>query len=292
MPNKTTKLFPDKPEWNIISTNDDVVTKVTKNKYWQTKTLFCRTYMALDDLCDFLRDTHAMAWAYIVHDKDVNEDGTPKQPHIHFVAKWEDGIRLSYLGKHTRGQQTHVDVCKHGTKASVAYLTHKKQPTKHQYNDTDVVSFNIDVLLETKKQRKEKDNECFLDDLVALSMRELAVKYGRDLMKNFKSYQEFICDMNVQEADKDLENIENELSNKQVFDYYGVSWDNYVKAYNASLATYLVEAIADSECIVDSKHLHALIYGYAKYAKLERDIYLKTHKYEIRDAFNDDSEVY
>ena len=94
-------------------------------------------------------------WAYIIHDKDVQEDGSPVEPHIHLylnfgqsnakfetVAKWFDD-----------GEQRVHKVT--GRKSDVLlYLTHKNKPHKHQYSDEEVKS-NFDI-----KKAIEDDKEC------------------------------------------------------------------------------------------------------------------------------------
>lgn len=37
-------------------------------------------------------------WAYVLHDKDVNEDGTPVEPHVHIVIELYESRQFSTIG--------------------------------------------------------------------------------------------------------------------------------------------------------------------------------------------------
>lgn len=44
----------------------------------------------ITEVCSFLSNMGA-GWAYILHDRDKKEDGSPAKPHFHVVAGWEVG---------------------------------------------------------------------------------------------------------------------------------------------------------------------------------------------------------
>lgn len=81
----------------------------------------------------------AVRYAYILHSKDLKEDGTPKTPHIHIYAETTaSGKRLgTYLNEIARclGVSTlAVSVEKpNDPEACIQYLIHKNAPEKHQY---------------------------------------------------------------------------------------------------------------------------------------------------------------
>lgn len=41
---------------------------------------------SFEDRMRYLEETYS-TWAWILHDKDVKEDGTLKKPHVHFIVK-------------------------------------------------------------------------------------------------------------------------------------------------------------------------------------------------------------
>ena len=69
------------------------------------------------------------------------------------------------------------------------YLVHKNDPDKIQYQLSDVVTDDLpfwQTLVSSKP-----DNGEFVVDLANLSPLEMAVKYGRDYIKNYSKYADF-----------------------------------------------------------------------------------------------------
>lgn len=77
----------------------------------------------------------------ILHDKDVKEDGTPDEPHIHYIIRWtgapryasglakEFGIDKRFFVPIYGGDETNT-----GLKYSLTYLVHKDLLDKYQYS--------------------------------------------------------------------------------------------------------------------------------------------------------------
>lgn len=98
-------------------------------------------------------------YLYILHDKDVDENGKKKNPHhhvyLHFnnarcfdnVASWF-GLSVAFVSKI------------HGTFAdAVEYATHQNAPNKHQYDKSEVTAnFDFEKVIESNQERKEKHN--------------------------------------------------------------------------------------------------------------------------------------
>lgn len=76
-------------------------------------------------------------YAYCFHDMDVNEDGSPKLKHLHFVA--EDRHSLKKWAEHFGLPVNMIEIC-HGFRASNRYLIHLDDPEKYQYSRSIVVS--------------------------------------------------------------------------------------------------------------------------------------------------------
>lgn len=85
-------------------------------------------------------------WAYIRHDKDITEDGSPKSPHWHIVMQTKTAIYLSSIAKWFGIEENFIDIPK-GRGAGkfldcVEYLTHEspaqQDQGKHRYADTEV----------------------------------------------------------------------------------------------------------------------------------------------------------
>lgn len=95
-------------------------------------------------------DDNITAWAYIVHDQDVSENGTPTEAHIHLVIVLKDSRQISsianYIGVPTQcvcfirqkrkvGKRMYADIG-----GALSYLTHRNTPDKYQYDDSKVVA--------------------------------------------------------------------------------------------------------------------------------------------------------
>lgn len=133
---------------------------------------------------------------YIVeHDKDLNENGETKEKHFHIVftvpvrMRFKQVFNLFNAGEE---QNTLVQVSDDLTH-DIRYLTHKDNPEKHQYDDSEIISNNVErynKYVGGRCDTDEEKNEIFIDDLCSFSVREMCIKYGRDYMRYYKQYNE------------------------------------------------------------------------------------------------------
>lgn len=89
-------------------------------------------------------------WAYVLHDKDVNEDGTPVEPHVHIVIELYESRQFSTIGGYVGVQAQYVCAIRQRRKVgkrmmsdiggALSYLTHRNAPDRYQYEDTDVIA--------------------------------------------------------------------------------------------------------------------------------------------------------
>ena len=56
--------------------------QITKGRYWQA-VLWCENL--IDDWQDVIDEKLQVPFAYCIHDKDVKQDGTPRNPHVHCI---------------------------------------------------------------------------------------------------------------------------------------------------------------------------------------------------------------
>lgn len=96
-------------------------------------------------------------WAYILHDKDKMEDGSPKPPHYHIVLKLGTAVDVETIAKWFQIPSNFVDIPK-GWGAfldCVEYLTHEAKPEKHHYGDDEVcANFDFRGALNRKNQNR------------------------------------------------------------------------------------------------------------------------------------------
>lgn len=81
-------------------------------------------------------------YAYITHDKDLDDDGMPLKPHTHFIGKRETTITPSGVCYHLGISEVSLANIKNW-KAAVRYLVHADNGRKFQY-DHSLVTANFE----------------------------------------------------------------------------------------------------------------------------------------------------
>lgn len=145
-------------------------------------------------------------WFRIIHDKDIQEDGTPKTPHIHCIVELKSRVRFSTMLSRTS------EYCKIPVKCIslqdirnmpkiIQYLTHKNDKSKYQYEDDQVDTNNRDrytylvksedkVALTTEELFDIIDNSKNVRELVKAVGIDMYVKYGRVIEMLWKDKKE------------------------------------------------------------------------------------------------------
>lgn len=108
-------------------------------------------------------------WAYIVHDRDKDEDGNLKRPHVHIYIKTFKRQKTTRIAKTLGLAENFVEV-KKGRKASaranaLRYLCHrtkKAKHTKYQYDYEEVVAnFNYIKFMKEQDELYSFDNALY-----------------------------------------------------------------------------------------------------------------------------------
>lgn len=91
-------------------------------------------------------------WAYILHDKDTDENGALKKPHIHWVGRATPRC-LSVVAGFLGLPENNIEVVKNFDN-TVCYLIHLNDIDKYQYSPDDVESnfSNIGQLLRRRSE--------------------------------------------------------------------------------------------------------------------------------------------
>lgn len=125
----------------------------------------CKFGFTLDKLKEFILWQSIKDYAYILHDKDIKDDGSPKEEHIHLMLRFTGAVPTSAIlakcnavfGENVvRVEQ--LEKCKKW-KSAIAYLTHENVTGKHIYDRKEVYS-NYEF---------EKDIEDALSDGIRLN---------------------------------------------------------------------------------------------------------------------------
>lgn len=95
-------------------------------------------------------ESNIKTWAYILHDKDTQEDGTLKEPHVHIVLELNESVKYSTAGGYVGVPAQYVQHIRQRVKAgkrwyadiggALSYLTHRNAPDRYQYSDDDVIA--------------------------------------------------------------------------------------------------------------------------------------------------------
>lgn len=174
----------------------------------------CVTYLSEMQLQECLQRAGDMirGYAYCYHDKDVNDDGTRKEPHMHLVLwlynpKCINNLRgwfdRGFVDDNGEKINTLIQPC-HDIKAAAEYLIHKNDPDKYQYLPESVV-YSDPELFESPETQKEDNAILALEDLLSgMSLRECSLKYGRDFMFHYGHIKQLWLDILRQEKGIEL----------------------------------------------------------------------------------------
>lgn len=92
-------------------------------------------------------------FSYILHDKDVTEDGEVKKAHIHWLGRRKNASGLKYVAEIMGLKENEVEIIKNW-KGAVRYLTHIDYPDKYRYEVEDIVT-NMDNIVAYFEQISE-----------------------------------------------------------------------------------------------------------------------------------------
>lgn len=148
-------------------------------------------------------------YAYIIHNMDKQLDDNnniiDKPLHCHLLITFNQNVSIKTI------KERIIEYTEHNMfgqplkdkRGAYRYLTHKDDSDKYQYNDIDIVNyddyfskFDITTDLQVSKEYQEINN--MIDDYSTLSYRQLACKYGKDFIRNFRAYQ-FYFDLIIEQ---------------------------------------------------------------------------------------------
>lgn len=143
-------------------------------------------------------------WCYILHDKDLNEDGTIKEPHYHVLidcynANSESGVKKWFAWcKDKEGKHVNT-LCEVGQDRCYLtdYLTHKNEADKYHYEEIEIARYSDMLMIAGVKPRNDQENALnIIDDmLLGATYYELCRHYGREFIINCSRYEDMIARM-------------------------------------------------------------------------------------------------
>ncbi len=161
------------------------------------------TYLTVEQLCQRLCSIENVRYyAFIVHDKDKNEDGTDKPKHIHLAVVLNSARTIAQLAPRFTDIASDAGNCfgqpTRSNRAIIEYFTHKNEPSKFQYNEEDIISNNLDYF---KEYEADEDNTYMIlqDMLNGKSLLDIAKIYGRAFIYHYRDFKTFCDDVKQQE---------------------------------------------------------------------------------------------
>lgn len=134
-------------------------------------------------------------FAFILHDKDVKDDGSPAEPHFHVLLCFNNAMTSSAVVKLFPVGQNTFPAPMRDKADCFNYLDHADCPDKFQYSHELIVSDDLDYWHDLQRGQNGNDDYRVLniiDDILAFVPRyELARRYGRDIIINYDRYKEY-----------------------------------------------------------------------------------------------------
>lgn len=188
-----------------------------------TNELFLISYLPSINIINDILDKklkNIKSYAFIYHDKDIyfndilddkneiiHKKGDLKTPHYHIYLKlksnrYADEIKRWFMPKELKDENGLPYNClSQKVKSSVAcidYLTHKNEPDKYQYSESDIISYNIESVLDN--DAIDNSIDIVEDMLTGFSTRELVKRYGRDFIYHYSSYSAIVAKIKYEDA--------------------------------------------------------------------------------------------
>ena len=134
-------------------------------------------YMSQEDVEAGLDHNAVQDYAYILHDKDVHEDGTPVAPHWHIMIRFKRPVQTGSLCKWFGIKSNMIGYILGTFGDAVAYLTHRNKPEKYQYLDEEIKS-NYDFKVEVEKALSKKKASQRKEEIIELIRSGIVREYN------------------------------------------------------------------------------------------------------------------
>jgi len=135
-------------------------------------------------------------YAYILHDKDEQADGTKKTAHWHICLRFKDSVPTESICNWFGITENYINKIRGRFADALAYLTHKNAPDKYQYLDEEVKS-NFDFVKEVASRNNRAAEKERREEIVNLITAGIIREY------NYTDY------ISPQEYDKFKKSIDN-----------------------------------------------------------------------------------
>ena len=123
-------------------------------------------YDNIDELENRIKQLPQLStYTYIVHDKDLKENGMPKPIHFHCVITFSDNVTGKTISKILKVPEQYIEKIKTTTKLAREYHVHLNDPDKYQYDPLSVKG-NIDYMKLIASHKKANLKDLYRDAIV------------------------------------------------------------------------------------------------------------------------------
>ena len=105
---------------------------------------------------EYIKDN--LHYASIIHNRDIQEDGTFKKLHIHVVIRFLNAKTISAVSRELDLPTNYIEPCKKNYKKALLYLIHYDEPNKVAYNMDEVEGDLKSVLIKTLQAFDTEDD--------------------------------------------------------------------------------------------------------------------------------------
>ncbi len=158
---------------HIQSAESQLVAAEVGKKYRQFMFVQQIRYLGynLKKLAEHIDMIKPLEFAYIVHDKDLNEVGDLVEPHLHLALRFENPVSLKRLAESLETEPQYIAQWKGSANNLYSYLVHRTEAAsdRYQYDVNEVVanfyfSRKIEQIEESLKRRKGKRDATLLNE--------------------------------------------------------------------------------------------------------------------------------
>ena len=94
------------------------------------------------DWLEILQQTGLLVAISPLHDKDLDPNNEVKKPHYHVILCYSGPTSYNVVKKITDSLNSPIPIPLEAVRGYYRYFTHKDNPDKYQYNDSEIISLN------------------------------------------------------------------------------------------------------------------------------------------------------
>lgn len=122
-----------------------------------------------DDLASILEKSRAQEWAYILHDKDVDENKKKIRPHYHVMMRFKDAKTITKISKIFGDKPQYIEAWHNTINNGFSYLIHETSGSqnKYHYDISEVTaSFDFKAKIESIRRKVRKPSRQAIEDYI------------------------------------------------------------------------------------------------------------------------------